>query len=55
VLLDFLEDDGFFMGDDKRIKSKTEIVKRKRQESDESAVGGGQGGQGDTEQVINGE
>ena len=36
MILDFLEDDTFFNKDEKRIKSRTEIVKRERQhDSDE--------------------
>jgi hypothetical protein len=36
LLLDFLEDDAFFVDENKRIKSKTEFVRRERQESEES-------------------
>lgn len=35
VILDFLEDDAFF-DEAKRLKSKTEFVKRERQESEDS-------------------
>ena len=35
MILDFLEDDGFF--NNKKQKSKTEFIKRERQESEDSA------------------
>jgi len=37
VILDFLEDEAFF-DESKRIKSKTEFVKRERQESEDSGI-----------------
>ena len=36
MILDFLEDDAFFSKDETRQKSKTEFVKRERQESEDS-------------------
>jgi hypothetical protein len=36
ILLDFLEDDGFFQVEEGRVKSKTEFAKRERQESEDS-------------------
>jgi hypothetical protein len=36
IILDFLEDDAFFQVDETRIKSKTEFVRRERQESEDS-------------------
>jgi hypothetical protein len=35
VILDFLEEDGFFNKDDKRLKSKTEFGKREKLESED--------------------
>lgn len=35
VILDFLEDDAFFNKDDKRMKSRTEFVRREKQESED--------------------
>jgi hypothetical protein len=46
-MLDFLEDETFFLGDDKRFKSKTEFIRRERQDSEES--GGAGGGEGQEE------
>jgi hypothetical protein len=36
IILDFLEDDAFFQVEETRVKSKTEFVKRERQESEDS-------------------
>ena len=36
IILDFLEDDNFFTKDETRFKSKTEFVRRERQESEDS-------------------
>ena len=36
MIFDFLEDETFFNSEDKRIKFKTELVKRERQESNDS-------------------